>query len=140
MLWPERSRTMVFITTYPGTPAKYGSTKHRRRPIRWNESGYIVQVTWYELSSHYPHIALDAFVVMPNHVHMIVVLTPPVGAGFKPALMEPTPAESAHARSVRTGPIRAGLKPAPTGKRHGLPEIVRAFKTFSARRVNARRA
>ena len=30
----------------------------------------------------------------------------------------------------------AGLKPAPT-QRHGLPEIVRAFKTFSARRINA---
>jgi len=30
---------------------------------------------------------------------------------------------------------RAGLKPAPT-KTHGLPEIIRAFKTFSARRIN----
>ncbi|MBN2270281.1 MAG: transposase [Sedimentisphaerales bacterium] len=108
--------------------------------MRRNELGRIVQATWYDLPNHYPHIALDAFVVMPNHVHMIVVLTPPVGAGFKPALMNPMRAESAHARSVRTGPIRAGFKPAPTGKRHGLPEIVRAFKTFSARRVNARRA
>jgi REP element-mobilizing transposase RayT len=34
--------------------------------------------------------------------------------------------------------VRAGLKPARTraGARHGLPEIVRAFKTFSARRIN----
>jgi hypothetical protein len=31
--------------------------------------------------------------------------------------------------------ITAGLKPAPTNK-HGLPEIVRAFKTFSSRRIN----
>jgi putative transposase len=32
---------------------------------------------------------------------------------------------------------RAGLKPAPTeGKRHGLPEIVRAFKTFTSRCIN----
>ena len=30
--------------------------------------------------------------------------------------------------------VGAGLKPAPT--RHGIPEIVRAFKTFSARRIN----
>jgi putative transposase len=42
---------------------------------------------------------------------------------------------------------RAGLKPAPTdgdayvdaGVRHGLPEIVRALKTYSARGINARR-
>jgi REP element-mobilizing transposase RayT len=28
------------------------------------------------------------------------------------------------------------LKPAPTSKRRALPEIVRALKTFSARRIN----
>jgi REP element-mobilizing transposase RayT len=33
----------------------------------------------------------------------------------------------------------AGLKPAPT-KFRGLPEIVRAFKTFSARAINQRQA
>jgi len=31
-------------------------------------------------------------------------------------------------------PERAGLEPAPTG--HGLSEIVRQFKTFSAKRIN----
>jgi REP element-mobilizing transposase RayT len=37
---------------------------------------------------------------------------------------------------VVAGPnsVRAGLNPNP--KRPGLPEIIRAFKTFSARRVN----
>jgi putative transposase len=36
--------------------------------------------------------------------------------------------------------VGAGLRPAPTaGKKHGLPEIVRAFKSFSARRINDRR-
>jgi REP-associated tyrosine transposase len=34
--------------------------------------------------------------------------------------------------------LEAGLKPAPT-RRHGLPEIVRALKTFSARRINEKR-
>ena len=72
--------------------------------MRSNELGRIVQATWYDLPNHYPHVELDAFVVMPNHVHMIVVLTLPVGAGFKPVLMDPKPAESA-----------------PT-KRHGLPK------------------
>lgn len=70
---------------------------------------------------------------------MIVI----VGAGFKPAPTYPAP----------TGPvpIRAGLKPAPTNPaptrvglnptptKHGLPEIVRALKTFSARRINEMR-
>lgn len=49
---------------------------------------------------------------MPNHIHGIIVIKnlPVVGAGLRPA-------------------------PA-TGKRRGLPEIVRAFKSFSARHAN----
>lgn len=88
--------------------------------MRLNGVGLLVQSVWDELPKHYPAIELDQFVIMPNHVHGIIIL---VGAGFKPAL--PT--------------ARAGLKPAPTGensKKHSLAEIVRAFKTFSARRIN----
>ena len=73
--------------------------------------GHIVSSCWHDLPAHYPHVELDAFVVMPNHIHGIIILRHPDNVG-------------------------AGLKPAPTGKRHGLPEIVRAFKTFSARRAN----
>jgi len=40
--------------------------------------------------------------------------------------------------SARLTNAGADLKPAPTGgwRRHGLPEIIRGFKTFSARRIN----
>ena len=88
-----------------------------------SEAGRLAQAVWEGLPTHYPHIRLDAWVVMPNHVHGIVMLTEanadpdPVGAGFKPA----TTATGTDASNAR----------------HGLPEIVRAFKTFSARRINA---
>jgi putative transposase len=69
--------------------------------------------------------------VMPNHVHGIIVLAGDggvgeynVGAGLKPARTESSPT---------TAPW-AGFNPAPT--RRGLPEIIRGFKTFSARRIN----
>ncbi len=61
------------------------------------------------------NVQLDAFVVMPNHVHGIIVITNPVVAG--------------------AGCVGAGSEPAPT-KSYGLPEIVLQFKTFSARRIN----
>ena len=81
--------------------------------------GQTAAECWEDLPNHYPHLILDAFVIMPNHVHGIFILDDPhVGAGLKPA---PTDATAA-----------------PT-KRHGLPEIVRAFKTFSARRINSTR-
>ena len=93
--------------------------------MQWSEYGGMVHHQWHELPKHYAHLALDAFVVMPNHVHGIIVLT-----GGDPAV--------ATAMAV----VGAGLKPAPTVPRigrHGLSEIVRAFKTFSARRINAHR-
>ncbi len=39
-----------------------------------NEAGRVVQRAWDELPKNFPVIELDAFVVMPNHVHGIVVL------------------------------------------------------------------
>lgn len=78
--------------------------------MRLNSAGEIVKACWEQLSHHYPHVQLDAFVVMPNHVHGIIILTDYDMPG-------------------------AGLRPAPT-KRHELSEIVRAFKSFSSRRIN----
>ena len=76
--------------------------------MRLNRLGEIVRETWEGLPAHYPNVELDSFVVMPNHIHMVIKI---VGAGFKPALM-------------------SDKKP------YILPEIVRALKTFSARRIN----
>jgi REP element-mobilizing transposase RayT len=65
--------------------------------MRLNDAGRIVQATWDDVPEHYANVALDEFVVMPNHVHGIVVIrtpiTPltsvtfvtPVGAGLVPA-------------------------------------------------------
>jgi REP element-mobilizing transposase RayT len=46
-----------------------------------NDAGAIAQERWLALPDHHPNVELDAFVVMPNHVHGIVIL---VGTG--PAL------------------------------------------------------
>jgi len=96
-----------------------------------NEFGRIVQTVWVELPEHYSSVECDACVIMPNHVHGIIVLADDrgggvndVGAGLKPARGVVADLNS----------VRAGLKPAPT--RIALPEIVRAFKTFSARGIN----
>jgi REP element-mobilizing transposase RayT len=89
--------------------------------MRLNECGGIVAWTWQDLPNHAPNVALDAFVLMPNHVHGIIVITDTVGAGSEPApTTEPAPTEPTPANT----------------KRYALPEIVRQFKTFSARRIN----
>ena len=44
-----------------------------------------MQAVWDEIPAHYPGVETDAFIVMPNHVHAIVILVgavprDPVGA------------------------------------------------------------
>jgi len=39
-----------------------------------NAMGKIVQACWLDLPKHFRHVDLDAFVLMPNHMHGIVVV------------------------------------------------------------------
>jgi REP element-mobilizing transposase RayT len=104
-----------------------------------NAYGGIVRACWNDLPNHYANVVLDEFIIMPDHIHGIIIIRDIVGAGFKPAHGN---ADPAHGNATNdNGTNRAGLKPAPTDgnqseKRHGLSEIIRAFKTFSSRRIN----
>jgi len=80
-----------------------------------NRYGEIVKYTWYDLPNHNDNILLDEFVIMPNHVHGIIIIN-----------------------NVGAGSVGAGSEPAPTTPttNNSLTEIVRQFKTFSAYRIN----
>jgi putative transposase len=75
-----------------------------------SDIGVVAHRCWGKLVDHYPNIQLDAYIVMPNHIHGLIVIDSIdlVGAGLRPALT----------------------------KQHGLSEIVRAFKSFSSREIN----
>ena len=47
--------------------------------MQLNGNGREVQALWNELPNRFAHLELDAFVVMPNHVHGIATF---VGAGL----------------------------------------------------------
>ena len=66
-----------------------------------NNLGKTIEKTWYELPKHYDNLVLDEFIVMPNHVHMIMI-----------------------------------IKNNETGKKHGISEFVRNFKSFSSKGIN----
>jgi REP element-mobilizing transposase RayT len=80
--------------------------------------GRIVEEEWARMPAIWPGVEIDEFVVMPNHVHGIVVLS---GA---PSLSE-TPVET-HLRGVST---REDF-PGPS-----LGDVIRRFKGDAARRI-----
>jgi len=116
----------------------YDPTKHHRRSIRlqshdYTQNGtYLVTIVcrdrasllddphfragaeeaWRWLAVQYEYVHLDQYVVMPNHLHGLIVIR---------------------------GTRRGGSRTAPTAKRKPLGRLVAAFKTVSTKRINEMR-
>lgn len=55
--------------------------------VKLNEPGQIVKQGWEAIPMRFPNVELDAFVIMPNHLHGVLIITTPtaqsnVGAGL----------------------------------------------------------
>lgn len=83
-----------------------------------NERGHMVWDVWRDIPRQYPGIEIDAFVVMPNHTHGIVVITD-VGAG-------PRACPDQTGQSHRLGQPQ-GVAPTPLS----LQDVVHRFKSLT---------
>ena len=84
--------------------------------MQLNNSGQIAKAAWDELPARFPSVCLDVFIVMPNHVHGIIM----VGAQFI------APSDGFGTATINQGAINR----APT-----LGEMVRAYKAASTRSI-----
>ena len=75
-----------------------------------NDYGNLVLDSWLWLEKQYPYVELGKFVIVPNHVHGVILIT---------------------------DSNQGGSRTAPTVK--PLGRVIGAFKTFSSRRINALR-
>jgi REP-associated tyrosine transposase len=81
--------------------------------MRLNTFGQLAADCWLWLGAHFPQVSFDEWVIMPNHLHGIIIL----------------------------GDEKEGWSsPAPTERRIALSTVVGAFKTISAKRINEIRA
>ncbi|MCK5241007.1 transposase [bacterium] len=74
--------------------------------IHLNDFGRIIQNQWFWLANHFYYVSLDAYVIMPDHIHGILEI---VGNG-------------------RDHSLQTKIKP--------LPELIGAFKTTSAKSIH----
>ena len=68
--------------------------------------GEAVRACWQAIPLHFPHVELDAFVVMPNHLHGIVILTERGGDMDRANIDSPLP----RSPSLTLGSIVRGFK------------------------------
>ena len=57
--------------------------------VELSSIGYVVEKHILRANDVYPNVSIDSFVIMPNHVHLIVALEPPAGGGVRAP--RPTP-------------------------------------------------
>ncbi|MEI7425300.1 MAG: hypothetical protein WCK16_00035 [Candidatus Moraniibacteriota bacterium] len=50
----------------------FGNIEHEKMNL--NEYGEIAKNCWLEIPNHFPYCVLDEFIIMPNHVHGILVI------------------------------------------------------------------
>ncbi|MEJ2794955.1 transposase [Iodobacter sp. LRB] len=87
-----------------------------------SSAGECVYTQWHDLPKRFPNISLDAFIIMPNHLHAILVINP-VGALLAAPLSNIAPGKDA--------PSKGAASSAPT-----VGEIIRAFKSLTAIAAN----
>ena len=109
--------------------------------VELSETGRIVESYLTEIPSHYPDVHLASYVIMPDHIHMILVLTQTQSqwAGQCPAPTEES--DLSCRRGGTPGPPATIEKPAPPCRRGGtpgppaLPKIINAFKSLTTRKA-----
>ena len=87
--------------------------------MRLNEYGAIIHDAWVITGQIRPNIKLDEWIIMPNHVHLIIIIG---------------------------GDGRGTARRAPTGEKFGkptignIPTIIRSFKSAVTKRINELRS
>lgn len=90
-------------------------------------AGAIAHVLWYEIKNHVKNIDLGEFVVMPNHVHGILLLDGPNGRAV--ACNDPTVPGSQEFSPLSKNEHMAAISPKP----NTVSSIIRSYKSAVTR-------
>lgn len=87
-----------------------------------NELGKALADVWVEMPEHFPNVELGEFVVMPNHVHGIVIITVEATQASNVAARHAVPSEESAIEEFGK-PVSASL-----------PTIMRSFKSAATKK------
>lgn len=77
--------------------------------------GEIAKTCWLQIPEHFPYVRLDEFVIMPNHIHGIIVILRKTGDSNLPSLFSSKIADRS---------------------KMNLSKIIQAFKSSVTRKIN----
>ena len=86
-----------------------------------SSTGRIVQSCWEQIPTHFPNVGVEAYVIMPNHIHGILLI-----------YIGHTKVGAQHAAPLQQNDI---TKPNPKVEPGSLGAIIRSFKSAVTRQV-----
>ncbi len=111
--------------------------------------GCVVWRTWNEIPKHFPFIALDAFIVMPDHIHGILEINKQIDPDYHPdfrrdAIHRVSNSHCPNTKYAMKSVVRGDamnrvstVKNNPMLNPYSLSAVVRAFKSRLSRRIRA---
>ncbi len=117
----DYSRNAAYFITICTAKRQHYFGEIINREMQLSETGRMAYRCWQAIPDHFPSVFLDAFVVMPNHTHGIIIIDKPGNdgrvVGNNAAIENGTVVETRHALSLPSNPQR------PTKKQQRPPEI-----------------
>jgi putative transposase len=93
-----------------------------------SQTGQIANETWLDLPKHFPNVTLDEFIIMPNHIHGIIIIVP-VRPLHATALQQPPPPPNIPGTKNK---FMSTISP----KRGSLPAVIRSYKSAVSNTVH----
>jgi REP element-mobilizing transposase RayT len=134
--WDYGSNAMYFVTICTAH-REYYFGKITKGKMVLSEIGRIAHQCWQDISTHFPFVELGEFVVMPNHVHGIIIIDKRVNAnddGDGGAIVETQNFASLPINQINHyNQMNQITTTTPTGNKFGpqsknLASIIRGFK------------
>jgi REP element-mobilizing transposase RayT len=113
--------------------------------VQLSPMGEVILEQWQRIPTHFPNVLLDVFVIMPNHIHGILVITgDELGTGkgkgkeidlhrTQNSSITSSPSNN-YKKSKNLGSI--ALPPLLGSQSGSLPAIVQNFKSTTSRKIN----
>jgi REP element-mobilizing transposase RayT len=121
--WNYAANGAYFVTVVAhGRAALFGDVIDGA--MRLNAMGEIAQSCWQDIPEHFDHVEIDTYVIMPNHVHGIVMILDDVSTDVGAQhCCAPATDEIRNQRAIN---VTAG----------SLGAIVRSYKSVVTKRIN----
>jgi REP element-mobilizing transposase RayT len=87
--------------------------------------GLVAKLQWENLPKRFPNISLGAFVIMPNHMHGIIVIVTGKGTAGNPSDLDVEPSRRAPTIEQFQKPVKGSI-----------PTIIRSYKSSVSYRIN----